>query len=1261
LLTSAFLPADAGADEPPVPARDERKEKLKQRERYLSEYRAMLRDGKLALAAEALEKALALEQQIFGPVHANVDASLRNLADVHKKREDFPAAKKCLQQSLELRRKLYGANHWRVIDSGWALRHLEQWAQSDAKQRQDLGEAARLMAQVVDLERRGQVSQALAPCKQALDIYDGMKRQADPAYASCLHWLAWLWHCQQDFSKTEPLYQKALEIRTETLGAQHPSYAQTLHNLGLLYLVQGSYDKAEAVFKKAVASRKKALGEGHADYGYSLHFLGVVYHVQKKFSDAEALYRQALATRKQLLGGQHADYTQTLHNLAALYEAQRDFAKAERRYREAMEIRKKVLGSAHPDYAHSVHMLAGVYHAQGNYARAEPLYLEALALRKQALGETHADYLLTMNNLGLLHREQGDYVQAERLFQQALDTRRKTLPATHADIAQSLFNLAGLHQLQGDYARAEPLYQQAERILKKALGDTHPDYLSLLNNLAVLYKDQGDFAKAEPLFRQTLEVRRRIVGDKHPDFAETLHNLAGLYQMQGETAKAEPLLQQAVAIFKNPSGTPHPYYADCLNNLAVLYRDQRAFAKAEDLFRETLKVHRKNVGETHPAYAETLYNLAGLYQLQGQLDRAEPLYRESLDIRTKALGEAHPACADEMTDLAGLYWARGDLAKAETYLQRSLRISRDNLDLAAQSLAERQQLAMTRLLRGRLDDYLSFVVHTRRPPDLVYGDVLAWKGAVFLRQRRQRDLRQVLVARPDPELQKLFADLENTSRQLARLAFAVPAPQQQAGWRKRLSELTEEKERLEITLARRSAAFQKERERARLTARHIQKVLPAGVALIDVLEYRHSQPSKPHKGRFEFESRVLAFVVRAEKPLQVVEFGPAAKLNSAVESWRRSIRSSTPQSGDSEASLRRLFLDPLGEHLDGVHTVLVSPDGALTAVPLGALPGTKPGTFWIEDMASVVVPTPQLLPELLAAGPKTAAGPPSLLLVGDVDFGADPGKTKGQTAIAAARAGEAGGLHAWKALPGTRGEMLAIRQAFEKSQQGRVTSLDQARATEAAVSQEAARHRWLHLATHGFFAPEKLHTSFGPRTKSGEDGTGLLDREGVAGFHPGLLSGLVLAGANRLATQGQADGILSALEVAELDLSKVELVVLSACETGLGKTAGGEGVLGLQRAFQIAGAKTTVASLWSVPDEATRELMARFYANLWDKTGARSKLRALREAQLWMLREGWTRPGVRRGAEREDTPPAYASGRLPPYYWAAFVLSGNWK
>ena len=218
---------------------------------------------------------------------------------------------------------------------------------------------------------------------------------------------------------------------------------------------------------------------------------------------------------------------------------------------------------------------------------------------------------------------------------------------------------------------------------------------------------------------------------------------------------------------------------------------------------------------------------------------------------------------------------------------------------------------------------------------------------------------------------------------------------------------------------------------------------------------------------------------------------------------------------------------------------------------------------------------------------------------------------------------------------------------------------------------QLGQYPYLHFATHGYFAPAEIRSASDANSRAeGPQAWGQMGGREVVGFHPGLLSGLVLAGANRPVQAGQDDAILTALEVAELDLRQVDLVTLSACETGLGKSTSGEGLLGLQRAFQLAGAGTAVASLWQVPDLATQNLMRRFYENIWGKK--MSKLEALRDAQLAMLRNYDPQAGRLRAPDfshsmalptggAAEKPAAARPARLPPAYWAAFVLSGDWR
>ena len=307
----------------------------------------------------------------------------------------------------------------------------------------------------------------------------------------------------------------------------------------------------------------------------------------------------------------------------------------------------------------------------------------------------------------------------------------------------------------------------------------------------------------------------------------------------------------------------------------------------------------------------------------------------------------------------------------------------------------------------------------------------------------------------------------------------------------------------------------------------------------------------------------------------------------------------------------------------------------LNQIPLAALPGEKPGTYLLEELTLVNVPVPRLLPFLLAH-PKQRGPVPddqSMLLVGNVQYGGDPGRPDGVMIAgrSAVRGGDSGEL-SFVELPGFVTESTAIQESFKQEfHDGQFKMLERDQATEAAFRRAAPHYRYMHLATHGFFAPRSVASALSPTAESPDSGPGAFGREGIRGSHPGLLSGIALSGANARDSKGGDDGILTAVEVAELDLERADLVVLSACETGLGAVAGGEGVLGLQRAFQIAGARNVVASLWKVDDQATAQLMRLFYHKLWAEK--KTPAVALREAQLWILNHPHQRLSAGRGVD----------------------------
>ena len=924
--------------------------------------------------------------------------------------------------------------------------------------------------------------------------------------------------------------------------------------------------------------------------------------------NVELLARLSAEQRKEL-----AEATR-LHEKAHWHNLRFEYKEGIRLASQALEIRQILLGERHPDHTRSLVVLAQSVFLKGDQDRAQSLLDKALEVWKQSVGEQHPEYAAVLRHLGTLFEVQFELDRALSFCERALEISARTTGEESLLHADCLNLRARLFTRAGQAGRAIPLLEKALAIRQAKLDEKHPDYATALNNLAIAYTAKGDLDQSKPLLEKAVELRKATMGERNPYYATSLSGLATIYQRQGDTARAIGMLEQARAIHKEALGESHSRCVGVTKQLYTLYLSQGDLTKAHALLESEVEAfEHSNVGN-RLQHANCLWLLAQYYRMQGDLARAAPLY------------------------------------------EKALQVLEQHREVVAAYQSDRQQLKMAQNRRF-LDDYLSLAALARLPPATSYAAALRWKGTVFQRQRQLRLNRDILEEQA-PDVSKRFAELETVSRRLASLALTDVAADEAPEQAKELAELSREKERLERELSRLSAAFRSRSESMRHTPDQLCASLPPGAVLVDFLVYYHSRPNPKKVGFVGFVGgpRLTAFVVRSDRDVVRVDLGLVKPIVEAVEAWRPTVKRVRPTQGETDpaVALRRLVWQPLEKHLDRATTVLISPDGPLARLPFAALPGSDPTKYLIEEFGLAIVPVPQLLPELLAGGAKPKSKEPSLLLVGDVDFDAEPGNGPAGDSVSR-ETGSARRL--WKRLEGTRGEVATIRDSFEQRFNGEnVKLLRGAFATEQTVRQQAPRYRYLHLATHGFFAPpeQKSAPSANPNPGDEEAGDDYFGKDGVAAFHPGLLSGLVLAGANRKPEPGQDDGILTALEVGELDLRQTELAVLSACETGLGQTAGGEGLLGLQRAFQLAGARATVASLWSVDDEATRKLMERFYVNLWEKK--MSKLEALREAQRWMLTEG-----LKRGLVREDVPEKAADARTPPYFWAAFVLSGDWR
>jgi len=1083
---------------------------------------------------------------------------------------------------------------------------------------------------------------------QALEIMDKALGKEHPNYATSLNNLAGLYQAMGNYARAEPQYLQALEIMERALGKEHPNYATSLSNLAGLYQAMGDYARAEPHYVQAMEVTEKTLGKEHPDYATSLSGLAWLYQAMGDYARAEPHYVQALEIEEKALGKEHPDYAASLNNLAGLYRMMGDYARAEPQYAKAMEIREKVLGKGHPDYATSLSNLAGLYQAMGDYARAEPQYLQALEVMEKVLGKGHPDYATSLNNLAGLYQAMGDYARAEPQYLQAMEIMERVLGKEHPNYAAGLSNLAGLYQAMGDYARVEPRYLQALEIMEKALGKEHPNYATSLSSLAGLYQMMGDYARAEPQYLQAMEIMERVLGKEHPNHAAGLNNLAGLYQAMGDYARAVPQYFQALEITEKVLGEGHPNYATSLSSLAGLYQMMGDYARAEPHYAKAMEIREKALGKEHPDYATGLYNLAGLYRMMGDYARAEPLYFQALEIREKVLGQEHLDYAGSLHSLACLYVTTGRHEEAFRFFVRASDVANNNRDRLFSFASERQRLLILEALRPSFSVFMSHLrtnfssscYHLQATMDLC----LRSKGLTVEALAAQRD---AIAAGKYSHLEPKLLELSTLRRQITRREMNGPGNTKPSVHLSLLAEWRGQREVLESELARQIPELQLEQRLRAASREAVAQAMPPGSALLDFVRVGvfDFEAIRAHGDRQWKPARYLAFLLFKEKPDDVllVDLGEGDAIDQLVSAFVEAIaRDRTVESYlASGRALRQRVFDPLARELGGRKRLFLSPDGDLNLLPFEVLPENS-GEFLEDNFEISYLSSGR---ELLRHRMPTVAPPQGSIVAANPDFRLGSSE---KVASAFRRQGKSCELQPED--PPTRGRSRASRdigrgrRVFEPlpgaEEEGervalRIAASEKWFKDQVLETRLKAIHspRIVHIATHGFFEEDQ---KWDPNEESPFMGWDRMKGPGME--NPMLRAGLALAGAQTWMDGGEPpeeaeDGLLTAEDVSGMDLVGTEIVALSACDTALGEVRVGEGVYGLRRAFELAGARTIVMSLWKADDVATRELMTVFYDEL--KNGE-TRLEALRMA----------RQQVRKKHKH-------------PYYWGGFILQGD--
>ena len=888
----------------------------------------------------------------------------------------------------------------------------------------------------------------------------------------------------------------------------------------------------------------------------------------------------------------------------------------------AGEIRS-MMGEENVFYKALLTIQAGSHSKLYNYLKAEAIWLKLKKLGEK--DKSDGGYAACLNNLANLYSEMGLYQKAEPLLVESMELTRKYTNDRDSTLSYNINNLAALYHSMGQYAKAEPLYIQAMEIRRKVVGANHPSYAVSINNLGTLYLEMGQAQKAEPLFLEAKEIRKRTTGEMDADYAMTLNNLAALYEDKKDYAKAEAHYLQAQEIWKQKD-QQNPDYAMNLNNLASLYVKMKQTQKAEAPMKKASEIWRTIYGEKHPLYALSLNNLGALYRRsRSRLNESKQMYERSLLLRKEVLGKDHPLTADTENDLGLLYMQLGEYAKAETHLVSASRTIMENLVSNFSVLSDKEKARYLEFNYLSLESNNSFI-HNHRDVSKAFLRNSFDLHLLFksLSLADTRNMLNRVKNSNDSSLRRLFEEWK-TKKLILSHQYSLPAGNRMSD----LATLESSAEAIEKELNRRSIAFRDQKEMLRVNTAQVQARLANDEAAIEFVRFRL------YRDQWDESAMYGAYVLRKndEAPVfvplctetdldRVILKGGSSPTNVAKVFYRSLIRSDRSSLADS---LYEITWKPLEKYLSGVKRVSYSPAGKLYGIAFHALPSDS-NTFLVDKYLLQQFTSIRNIALRSAEVKATRIG--NLVLFGDATFSMDSSQLVKRRSISVVSSSmpvkglvdtkEAG---PWTNLPGTAEEVRQIESIF-KGKAMPVRAYTGIEASEENVKALDGRSPGtLHIATHGFFLPEGSRTS------------GTTDSYSAA-RDPLLRSGLVFAGGNYSWTGGRSiagveDGIATAYELAQLDLGNTELVVLSACETGLGDVKGAEGVFGLQRSFKMAGVKNMIVSLWQVPDKETIELMTAFYSN---RLGGKSTRESFNLAQGEMRR------------------------KYPPFYWAAFVL-----
>lgn len=958
------------------------------------------------------------------------------------------------------------------------------------------------------------------------------------------------------------------------------------------------------------------------DYAISLNNL-VSYNVSiGNHAEAIRLGKVEVIIREKAFGLNHPSYIKSLRNLVGCYTVLGNYYEAMLLETKVVKVLKRTVGSNNSDYVESLNELAS-YQAQiGNYLEALQLVKEIVEIYKKKYGVHNPYYATALSNLSVFYAYLGNYSEAIIKENEAIKIIKNVLGVDNYHYAQSLNNMAGYYSNKGNFTEAIRLGKESTRIKKKIYGAEHPEYALSLRNLSLYYSELGDHVEALKVGNEALDIRKRLLGVNHPDYVRSLHDMAVFYDYLGKSSNALQLLTEVTKIREKVLGVNHPDYAFSLIDLALCYARTGHNLESLRIGEDGLEIIKRGLGTEHPSYARSLDILAECFFRGGKYAEAERLGLKAVELRKKILDHNHPDYILSLLKLTIYYYYNGDYVKSYEFAKQYIECSHMIILSHFRELSSNFQKTL----------WYSKYAHQylRMLPSIVYKygkaesfSFLYDKACLFskgLLINTGNEMRRFIHESCDSLLIKQYKELSANIYKYNKL-IELPIKNRFMN-SDSLKNIIQDQE---MKLAHEAKVFGNYTCNLNITWKEVQRNLDESDIAIEFLE-------SPLIGTDSIMYLALTLRKGYDKPRMITLF----EYNQ--------LKALSEDDYYTRTAVSDLVWKPLEEELKGIRNIYFAPSGELHRIGIEYLPISK-----TENIGNVYTLYRLSSTRQLAVIRDETEGKNGILYGGlnydekSNSISIDSVSTKesvSRTAISRVNVDSLSIRSSFDYLEGTKKEADMIAADMKRHRVPYIYYNGTNGTEESFKKLDGTRPKLMHIATHGFFLTDEETK----KSRLARPEMEFVIASANKASHPledkaMTRSGLLFSGCNRTfrheqIPESEEDGILTAQEISMLDLRGLDLVVLSACQTGLGDVISGEGVFGLQRGFKKAGANTIIMSLSKVDDEATRILMVEFYHNLMN---GKTKRQSLNEAQQYLRKVD--------------------NGRFDnPKYWASFIM-----